>query len=304
MMLSFWSPIKNEFVSSLSVLTAFAGSTDFLCKVVMSENYLGVDNLGRHLIGESYNGLRREYDRSQSRFYGRGDSYLKFLKSKTGRNIYMGRSLEIVRDHLYFLPLNQSLRSDIYEYGFEREFHDIREYCEARFDFLFINTESFGNLSTKLVLEYSRMVVICLPTAEWVTDLVMERYASLLPKAVLVFHGDPDSGFLRRMRRKYPAFRDRMMFVPVTEDLKEAAREGRVLEYAATEWMRREEGYESKVMQKIRYLAFSIMRVEKNAEMLRYDEMRGLFSGRNKDPFGKKYSLPDKTGMVADRETV
>ena len=35
MMLSFWSPIKNEFVSSLSVLTAFAGATDFLCKIVI-----------------------------------------------------------------------------------------------------------------------------------------------------------------------------------------------------------------------------------------------------------------------------
>lgn len=304
MMLSFWSPIKNEFVSSLSVLTAFAGATDFLCKIVMSENYLGVDNLGRHLIGESYNGLRREYDRLQSGYYGRGDSFLRFLKSKTGRNIYMGRSLEIVRDHLYFLPLNQSLRSDIYEYGFEREFHDIREYCDARFDFLFVNTESSGNLSTKLVLEYSRMVVICIPTAEWVIDLVMEKYASLLPKAILVFHGDPDSGFLRRMRRKFPAFRNKMLFIPVTKELKEAVRETRVIEFAEEEQKRREEGAESKVMQKIRYLAFSAMRVEKNSEVLRYEDMRGLFSGRNRDPFAKKYSLPDRTGMVADRETV
>ena len=304
MMLSFWSPIKNEFVSSLSVLTAYAGSTDFLCKVVMSENYLGADNLGRHLIGESYNGLRREYDRSQSRIYERGDSFLKFLRNQTGRNIYMGRSLEIVPDHLYFLPLNQSLRSDIYEYGYEREFYDIRDYCEARFDFMFVNTESFGNLSTKLVLESSRMVVICLPTAEWVTDLVMERYASLLSKAVIVFHGDPDSGFLRRMKRKYPAFRNRMMFLPVTEELKEAVRECRLLEFASTECMRKDAGYESKVMQKIRYLAFSVMRVERSTEVLRYEEMRGLFSGRNRDPYSKKYSLPDKTGMVADRETV
>ena len=53
-----------------------------------------------------------------------------------------------------------------------------------------------------------------------------------------------------------------------------------------------------------RYLAFSAMRVEKNSEVLRYEDMRGLFSGRNRDPFAKKYSLPDKTGMVADRETV
>ena len=78
----------------------------------------------------------------------------------------------------------------------------------------------------------------------------------------------------------------------------------RILEFAEEEQRRREEGAESKVMQKIRYLAFSAMRVEKNSEVLRYEDMRGLFSGRNRDPFAKKYSLPDKTGMVADRETV
>ena len=93
-----------------------------------------------------------------------------------------------------------------------------------------------------------------------------------------------------------------MLFIPVTKELKEAVREARILEFAEEEQKRREEGAESKVMQKIRYLAFSAMRVEKNSEVLRYEDMRGLFSGRNRDPFAKKYSLPDKTGMVADRE--
>ena len=304
MMISFWSPVKDEYVSGIAVLTATAGCEEFLCKTVLTDNYVGQGNVGRCLFGDAYNRFRRDYDRYQSEYYERGDSFLKFLRKETGKPVCYGRTLEIIQEHLYFLPLNQSLRSDIYEYGFDREFFDIRDYCGARFDFLFVNTESHGNLSTKTVLDCSDRVVVCLPTAEWVLDLLMERYNPLLGKAFLVFHGDPDSGFLKRMRRKYPAFREKMQFLPVTDELKEAIREGRMTEFYAERSGRKEKGKQpDSVMQKLRYLAFSVMRCEKHETKLRYEEMRELFAKRNSDPFAQKYSLPSARSFVAEQET-
>ena len=281
MIVSFWSPVKNEYVSSITALTAMAGCSDFLCKVVLAENYVGADNIGHCLFGDTFNRLRREYDRYQSEYFEHGDSFLKFLKKETGKQIYRGRALEVMQEHLYFMPMNQSLRADIYEYGFDAEFEDIRDFCEAGFDYLFLNTASSGNLSTKAILNCSDQVVICLPTAEWILDVVMERYSSLLSKSVILFHGDVDSNYLRRMRRKYPALRERMYYLPVTEEMKEAIREGHIIDFGYRLRRKNRKEKADPVMQKISYLAFSVMRKEKHNLRLKYEEMRELFTIRN-----------------------
>ena len=300
MIVSFWSPVRNEYVSCLGVLTAIAGCRNFLCKVVMAENYIGLDNIGHCLFGDTYNRMRRDYDRYQSGFYERGDSFLKYLRKKTGKAVCLGRTLEIMQDHLYYLPLNQCLRSDIYEYSFEREFPDIRDFSTAHFDFLFLNTASNGNLSTKTLLNVCDLAVICLPAAEWVFEILLERYSSLLSKSLIVFCGDPKSAFLRRMRKKYPAHRERMHYIPVTDDLKEAIRIGRVSDFAYTQRNENNEPNRQLVRQ-IGYLAFSVMRHGKNEEKLRYEDMRDLFKARNTDPFAKQYSLPVSHSYVAER---
>lgn len=301
MIVAFWSPIRNEYVSSIGVLTAMSGCRDFLCKVVMAENYIGLDNIGRCLFGESFHKFRKDYERYQSGYYERGDSFLRYLKSKTVKPVALGRTLEIVPDRLYYMPLNQSLRSDIYEYSFDREFPDICEFSAAHFDFLFLNTASQGNLSTKTLLAVCNLAVILLPTAEWVVNLLMDRYSSLLNKSLLVFYGDPDSLFLRRMRKKYPLYRNRMHFIPIPDELKEAVRIGRVADYA-DQVSEKDSPQTKRMLQQLRYLAFSVMRCGKNDEKLRYDEMRTLFQERNTDPF-KKYSLPTARSYVAEQET-
>lgn len=303
MMISFWSPVKDELVSGIAVLMATAGCKEFSCKVVLTDNYVGRGNIGSCLFGEAYNRFRKDYDRARSECYERGDSFIRFLRKETGKAIGYGRTLEILSDQLYFLPLNQSLRSDIYEYGFDREFPDILDFCEARFDFLLLNTESRGNLSTKTILNCADQVVILLPTAEWMVDILMEEYASVLQHAVIVFHGQPDSGFLRRMKRKYSAFRNKMLYLPVTEEAKEAIREGKIVEYYERVSEKCREGDTDPVMQKLRYITFSVMRKEKRETKLRYEEMRALFEKRNRDPFSKKYSLPSAESYVAEQET-
>lgn len=304
MMISFWSPVKDEYVSSIAVLTAMAGCDEFSCKVVLSDNYVGKDNIGFSLFGASYIRLRKEYERYQLGYYEQGDSFLKFLRKETGKAVYQGRSLEIIREQMYFLPLNQSLRPDIYEYLFDRELPDLRDYCESKYDFFFLNLADSGNLSTKTALEYANQVVICMPASEWALELLMERYSALLPKALIVFHGEPDSNFLRRMRRRYPAFRERMMFLPVTKEWKEVVREGRVLDFGSEGTNRGCLERSRAVFQKLRYLAFSVMRKEKNDRLLRYEDMKALFTERNSDPYKKQYSLPTGCSYVAERETV
>lgn len=303
MIVSFWSPVRNEYVSCLGVLTAMTGCRNFLCKVVMAENYIGLDNIGHCLFGDTYNRMRRDYDRYQSGFYERGDSFLKYLRNKTGKAVCYGRTLEIMQDHLYYLPLNQCLRSDIYEYSFEREFADIRDFCSAHFDFLFLNTASQGNLNTKTALAVCDLAVICLPTAEWVFEILLERYSSLLSKSLIVFCGDPNSAYLRRMRKKYPAYREKMHYIPISDDLKEAIRIGRVSDLTYTERKSPNE-MNRQLVSRIGYLAFSVMRRKKDESKLRYEDMRSLFQTRNTDPFAKQYSLPVSQSYVAERETV
>lgn len=301
MIISFWSPVKNEYVSSITALTAMAGCSDFLCRVVLAENYVGAENIGHCLFGNTFNRLRRDYDRYQSEYFERGDSFLKFLKKETGKAMYQGRTLEVMHEHLYFMPLNQSLRADIYEYGFDAEFEDIREYCETEFDFLFLNTASSGNLSTKAVLNCSDQVVICLPTAEWVLDVVMERYSSLLSQSVLLFHGDSDSAFLRRMRRKYPAYREKMLFLPISDRLKEAVREGRIVDFGYQLHGRNRKEKADPAMQKISYLAFTVMRKEKHDVRLRFEDMKELFTTRNTDFEPGLYHIPTEQSYVAEQ---
>lgn len=303
MITAFWSPVRNEYISSLGVLTAMTGCKNFLCKVVMAENYIGLDNIGHCLFGDAYSRMRREHDWYRSGYYERGDTFLKYLRNQTGMTIYLNRSLEIVEDHLYYLPLNQCLRSDIYEYSFEREFADIAEYCGAHFDFLFLNTASQGNLSTKTILSVCDLVVVCLPADEWFFNTLLERYSSLLSKSILVFYGDPDSGFLRRMKKKHYKYRDRMFYIPITDELKEAVRIGRISDFFYAEQDSQKES-SRKLLQQIGYLAFSVMRTKKNEEKLRYEDMRALFLSRNTDPYTKQYSLPVAQACVAERETV
>lgn len=301
MLISFWSPVRDEYVSAIASLTAISGCTDFLCKVVLCENHVGAGNYGHCLFGDAYQRLRKEYDKYQSGYYERGDSFLKFLAKQTGKSLSHGRTLEIVKDYLFFLPLNQSLRNDIYEYGFDQELHEILEFAERHFDFLFMNTADSGNLSTKTILNLSETVVVCLPASEWIVDYFMEHYSGLIEKSVLLIHGEPDSGFYKRIRRKYALFRDRMMYLPITEELREYVREGRITDYwFQNEAMPRAKGKDT--LQKLKYLSFQLLRRERKNGMLRYEEMRERFLSRRIDPFTHKYILPTARTIVAERE--
>ncbi len=231
MLVAFWSGWGNKDTAAVLSLTAIAGCLCFPRRVLTLENYLNSNNLGFHLIGERYNEIKKRYSYNSPEYYAVGDSFLQHIKRETGRSIRHNRCVEIIPDALYFLPLNQSIPRDVYEYGFEREWEELLEYGEEFYDLVYVNLEQNKNITTMRILERADMVVACLPSDCLMFEDFRKRYPSVLEKSMVVICGENARCGAYQLRSRHPEYATKIVPFEFSPSVLAELSEGRVMEY-------------------------------------------------------------------------
>ncbi len=289
MNITFWSPTESCQEAYLTALSAVTAAVRFACKVIVVENYLAERNLGHLLLGPRYRWIRMNY-RQFCAQTATNDTFLRFLSKETGRKIRGQRSLEIIPDSLYFLPMNQSLSKGVYEYGFMEELPEIIDYCRENYDAVFWNLEGHGNMTTPRLLEHADRVVIVLPGTWREFEQFYEDYKSIMNKSILLLQEQTGemlsaAGLVRRIKRKYPFMKGRVFPLPVSNELRCAVAEGKTVEYICAHFDDKKISKEYEVIHTLRNLAGMLLgNVEKQGSRYWQDIRKGTKNSSLESP--------------------
>ncbi len=303
MKISFWSNADRARTAEVLTLSALSCCLSFPCKIVAMENYINTENLGFHMLGSRYDRIRNSYEQYAPGNFHRGDTFLQHLHRQTGRGIRFRKTMEILQDALYFLPMNQSLMKEVYEYGFDHELEENLDYCSMYFDFTFVNVEKSRNLSTKTILDLSDRIIMCLPTDMNGFEQVYNDYHSILPKVFFVFYGKDFRTFSRKVQKKYPFVKKRFAQLEFTPKLCAYLSEGRASDYMCRFYHVNRGHSEYRVINKLKYIAFRIIRQEIEISELPYREMAHLFYERNHPKEAVHEEKGEASAMVEEKKS-
>ncbi len=283
MVKAFWSYGQNRETAAIMSLTAVISSFCFPCRIMTVENYLGKENLGYHLLGPRYDSIKQYYAVNTPERYMHGDSFLQHLRRETGKHIRYKRGLEIIPDSLYFIPMNQSIQKDVYEYGFEHEIHELLEHCKDHYDYLFVNLEANKNISTKTILDIAEDVVVCMPASMDLLEVFCEQYRSLLHKVTFAFCGESNTQFMRRVKKRFGDHTVQGMLFALTPLAKQAIENGKVIEYLSLHFHDDKEESEYSFIRKLKHFAFHMLHTDSPGNVTQHSELRRLLKRRFQD---------------------
>jgi hypothetical protein len=195
----------------MCTVSANLAAVSVACAIRSSYSIISLENhLCSHNLGKAYNGGVRAniLDDVGTNYYdGRGFEGLlrKIYRGESSPGILKSYITEIINRHLYYIPQSRILHNEIFDYELDHCIEALFRMIEANTDLCFIDTASNNNLSTKIILEESDLIVVNLCQKSSVLEDFFLNYSSLIPKAVFIIsHYNPHSLYtLRKISNQY-----------------------------------------------------------------------------------------------------
>lgn len=280
-----WSPVRGDISGYFAGLFAAVAVTEFPCRAAAMENYIKNRNLGHCLLGERYDALRMDFGqyRSDCNF---GDTFLEFLSNNTGKKIERRKGLEIMKDKLVFIPLNQSVPKEVYDYGICSMYEELSEFCRTYFDFTVWNLETNRNPATTKILDDADTVLALVPgKADAVEEFYMKCKAGMKRFRLVLYGFEKDTHELERLEKKaclrWGMDRKRITRIVFGNHFLECAKRGNLINYVLEQQDRKKEGSDYELLQHMRYLVFQVLRNEIPGAELDFRELTGFLYRRN-----------------------
>ncbi len=234
MKVSFWSN-ANE----MCTVSANLAAVSVACAIRSSYSIISMENhLCSHNLGKAYNGgLRANILDDVGTNYYDGSGFEGLL-----RKIYRGDSrpgilksyiTEIINQHLYYIPQSRILHNEIFDYELDHCIEPLFRIIDDNTDLCFIDTASNNNLSTKIILEESDLIVVNLCQKSSVLEDFFLNYSSLISKAVFIIsHYNQHSLYtLRQISNQYNISPGLIIPIPDNERYENAYHNGYVHEF-------------------------------------------------------------------------
>lgn len=234
MKVAFWSN-ANELCSVSANLAAVsvASAIRYPYSIITMENRLCAHNLGR-----AYNGGTRAcvLDEVGTNYYdGSGMEGLlrKIYRGDARSTVLRSYLKEIIHKHLYYIPQSRILLSEIFDYELDHCMEHLFHMIDDNAELCFIDTASNNNLSTKLILNESDLIVVNLCQKSSVLDDFFLHYSALLSKSIFIISNyNPHSIYtIKQITRLYQVPTENLIPIPVNERYQDAYLSGRVYEY-------------------------------------------------------------------------
>lgn len=233
MNIAFWSndyEKSNTFLNFAAVSIASVMRYPF--RVTVLENYLSKNNLGKVFFSDSISASKEGF---VSFYEGKGIEGLlrRIYRGDKDPGILKYYWRPVIPKHLYYIPQNGVINSDLFDYELYYNLHDLIGIIRNNTDLCYFNLNQRNHLSSNAVLGEADLIVINLyQDSDYLKDF-FSKYAALISKSIFIIGNYSPKNILscKRIARLYDLPMDDISPIPYNEDFNMACRQGRAKEF-------------------------------------------------------------------------
>jgi len=261
--IAFWSNSEEQCgVTANLAAISVASVTRYPYSIILLENKLCHNNLGRALFGNPYGCLSNDVG---TNYYEGGG--IEGLIRKMYRGDYRCGTLEtylkiILQEHLFYIPQSRIIHSDLFDYEFDRSIQQLFCMTEEYADICLIDTASHQNLSTKIILQESDLIVVNLSQKQSILEEFFLNYSSLVNKSVFLISNYQTRTLLdcKRIIKMYHIPSEHLIAIPSSELFYDAYRNGTVKEFIRNNYYCGKDNPNFRFIQAIKKATFTIIK--------------------------------------------
>lgn len=236
MKIAFWSNGGGKMcvTSNMAIITSMislrsAGKV----KQILLENHFNRNNSLEDVLLQP---VQQEFFRETGGYYIKyGLEYIlkRIYMKERYEDVIKGSTINLLLSNMFLLPSGLVFNREVFNYDFSLVHKELFKALEKIGEYVFIDTESNQNLSTKQILFDADIVVVNLTqNAENIRDF-FENYTSIREKAVyIVGKYRPNRKWTRkRISYEYNVPRNKIGIMPYNIDLEEALNCGKLQQY-------------------------------------------------------------------------
>lgn len=234
MRIAFWSNIREECCVTTN-MACIAAVTSIMWneKVAMLANhYKRSGGLGDIIMNE------HEYIRKREPGGLYPDNGLDYIlkglyAGADGAELIKSVAVPIFYSNMYYLPHGTIFNKEVFNYDFSLVYGKLFKSLDDFAEFVFVDTETNQNLSSKLILHSSDLIVVNISQNPFLIRDFFDNYSSLKDKVVfLVGSYQPEFTWsYSRICYEYNIPRNRIGVIPYNMELKDAMQSGKVLQF-------------------------------------------------------------------------
>lgn len=114
------------------------------------------------------------------------EQLLKILRAGYEPKALDRMAVSLLNGYLHYLPLSGPMNSDVYEYELGNVIDKLLWELERRNDLVLIDTQSSGNLTTKVILDQADLVVVNVRQDPVQIEQLLEQYGGLQDKMMFL----------------------------------------------------------------------------------------------------------------------
>lgn len=271
MQIACWSNIrgKSATTSNLAVIsTIFA--MEYKERNILIENHINMNSLEN-----AFSGWKKHLFVKETNLYYQytGLDYLiKQLHSDIQSEIIVQDVLkEILSETLYYIPQTFVHNKEVFEYELNSIITALLNLLQKSADNIWIDTAEYNNLSTKIILDQSDLVIVNLCQDPYCITDFFQNYISLCKKAIFFIgnYNGKSKYNLKNILRQYQIPKNKIGVIPYHIELRDALLSGNLLSFLSRnyECKRKDSNYKL-----IRELKKTTAIVKENIELLNKEE--------------------------------
>lgn len=271
MKISFWSHMRGAagVTTNLACVSALM-SIGGMGKTAVLENHYSINSIGDMLLFPE----KIEYLREHGEYYSRyGIEYIlkRLYSGEPGEKLLHHASIPLLFSSMYYLPQGRIVNKEVFNYEFHLVQKKLFQSLERISDYIFIDTETNQNLSSKIILSESDLIVVNLNQDPVQIQKFFRQYTSIQEKAVYLIGGyQPELPWnIGRICKEFQIPREKTGIIPYNPELVDAASKGHLLQFLNRNYYKASD-YENEYL--IRYAKKAGRMIRKNLVRLRREE--------------------------------
>lgn len=218
---AFWS---NEYEKSYAFLNFVAVSIASVMSnpytITMLENYIGRDNLSKAFFVD-YDNIHTKSGGTPGFYEGGGIEGLlrRIYRGDNYPDLLGGYLNEVIAEHLYYIPQSGVINSELFDFEFYNNLHELLRIIDKNTDICYINTRQQNHLSSKAILQEVDLIVINLiQDSDYLEDF-FKNYHSLIPKSTFIIGNYSPKSFMtcKRISKLYEIPLESISPIPYNE---------------------------------------------------------------------------------------
>lgn len=239
MKIAFWSNARGKCSTSsnlacVGVMNAIMYGKD----AVIFENHINVSGISNYLESKEGVGFVRERH-SYINNIGMESLMKKLYTISKEKSIGRGYAVSYADKHLFYVPTDGIVNSEVYTYELNNSVVDVMERLEQEFGCVMTDTSGENNISTKVILDLADKIVVNLTQDKNIIDDFFKNFASIVHKCVFIIANYEPTGQIRDdyLVKKHGIKRHRIGVIPYSFELRDALYQGKLVEYISRNMM-------------------------------------------------------------------